>query len=69
MQFDNHETDLYILPETQKERHNLQSFCETKKISFQWSYSNIKGQNWEGKQFLEIPFGVCFKDEIIAYFN
>ena len=50
------------------------------KLPFEYGYGDhyidmsnqllIKEGYREGKrQFLEIPFGVCFKDEIIAYFN
>ena len=69
MQFSTHETDLYILPETQKERHNLQSLCKTKKWSYCWQYSDVQEQNWYGKQFLEIPFGIDLKEEITKYFK
>jgi hypothetical protein len=67
MKFDHHETDLYILPETSREKHNLQSFCMTKKWSYCWQYSNVKNQSWEGKVFLEIPFGIDFKNKIIKH--
>lgn len=67
MQFDNHESDLYILPENARERNNLQSYCKTKGYDFKWCFSNVKGQAWYGKQFLEIPFGLTLKNAIIEY--
>lgn len=69
MKFNTHETDLYILPETQKERHNLQSFMKTCKYSYKWSFSDVQGQSWYGKQFMEIPFGIDLKSKIETYFN
>lgn len=58
MQIDLHETDLYVLPETSAERHNLQSFLETKQWRYTWVFSDVPGNSWYGKQFCEIPFGI-----------
>jgi len=69
MQFDKHETDLYILPETQAERHNIQSFCITKQLYYKWSFSDIEEQSWYGKQFLDIPFRIDLINEIKEKFN
>lgn len=69
MKFDTHETDLYVLPETTRERHNLQSYCETKKLAYKWSYSNIEGNSWYGKQFIDISFCSHLKNEIEEYIN
>ena len=69
MQLSRHETDLYILPETTKERHNVQSFFETKKVGFEWSFSNIEGQSWYGKQFLDVPFGIDYVKNMKEKFN
>ena len=70
MKFDTHETDIYILPETQRERHILQVYKDNlkqnKNITSFWQFSNVKGQNWEGKQFLEIPFCKHLKNEILS---
>ena len=69
MQFSMHETDLYILPETTRETNNLQSYCKTKKLAYMWQYSDVSGQAWHGKQFLEIPFRSDLLKEIKAYFK
>jgi hypothetical protein len=61
--------DLYILPETQAERHNLQSLAKTNGWNYGWCFSDVKGQDWHGKQFMEIPFGECRRVEIEAYFQ
>lgn len=68
MQFDKHETDLYILPETQEERKRIYNLLETKFSTWFWSMakSNVKGQSWEGKMFFDIPFGIYLKEEIIS---
>jgi hypothetical protein len=69
MQISKHETDLYVLPETQKERHQLQVWKESSKYGSVWSYSDVRGQEWYGKQFLEIPFGIDFKKYFMDNFN
>lgn len=68
MKYGTHETDLHVLPETQKERNNLQSYMETKKIGYCWQYSNVKGQDWYGKQFMDIPFRSDLKEDLQKYF-
>lgn len=69
MQLSKHETDLYILPETTKERHNIQSFIQTKNWGYEWSFSDVIGQDWYGKQFMDIPFGIDLAKEIKKEFN
>jgi len=69
MKFDIHETDLLILPETLKELNNLQSYCETKKLNYQWQYSDVKDQSWYNKQYMDIPFRSDLLEEIKNYFN
>jgi hypothetical protein len=70
MQISRHETDLYLLPETTKERHDLQIFAENCGYkAWHWAYSDVSGQSWEGKQFLEIPFGIDLKEQIKDRFN
>lgn len=69
MKFDIHETDLLILPETTREINNLQSYCKTKKLNYQWQYSNIKNQSWYNKQYIEIPFRSDLLEEIRRIFN
>lgn len=65
MQFDTHGNgngynDLYILPETQEEKEKLNAFISMGA----WCYSNVEGQAWYGKTFLDIPFGEYLREEI-----
>jgi hypothetical protein len=69
MQLSRHETDLYVLPETTKERHDLQMWKDSAKYGSHWSYSDVKGQDWYGKQFLEIPFGFDLKKDFEGKFK
>ena len=69
MKFSTHETDLLILPESNKETNNLQNYCITNKLSYTWHYLNINGQSWYNKQFLEIPFRSDLLNEIKSYFD
>jgi hypothetical protein len=62
MKYNTHASDLYCLPESDKEVKLLQGY--SKKYCGQWSRSNVKGQDWYGKTFLDIPFGTWLKDEI-----
>lgn len=66
MQYDKHETDLYILPETIEERKKIKDILETKFSNWFWmgQFSNVEGQAWYGKQFIEIPFGIDLKEGI-----
>lgn len=68
MQYDRHETDLYILPETQEERKKIYDILTSIGSSWfwKWSYSNVEGQNWYNKQFIEIPFGIDLKEKIVS---
>ena len=69
MKFDKHESDLYVLPESQLERNNLQSFVKTKGWGYSWAFSNVEGHDWHGKQFMDIPFMASSRHEIEEYFN
>lgn len=61
--------DLYILPESSAERHNLQSLAKTNGWDYSWYFSDVEGHKWHGKQFMEIPFGERHKPTIEAYFS
>ena len=67
MQYDNHETDLYILPENPEERKKLMNVLKTSFSTLYWCWakSDVKGQAWEGKMFVDIPCGIDLKQEII----
>lgn len=58
--------DLYIMPETYAERIKIVNYLIDNRISYTWSYANIKGHEWYGKKFIEIPFGESYKDDIQA---
>ena len=64
MKFTTHESDLYCLPENETEKATLQRYV--KERSAIWSMSNVEGQDWYGKTFLDIPFGLFLKAEIEA---
>lgn len=49
--------DLYILPDNSAERDRIEQYLKSRNIGYQWSYSDVDGQDWYGKHFLEIPFG------------
>jgi hypothetical protein len=69
-QYNTHERDLYVLPESPEEAakiiefmkhpiHNLGRQLWSHVPFWQWSYSDVAGQSWYGKSFIEIPFGSC----------
>jgi uncharacterized protein YlxP (DUF503 family) len=57
--------DLYCLPETKQESERLIAFLKEINHSYQISFSNVEGQDWYRKAFIEIPFGESLKDQII----
>ena len=57
--------DLYILPENELERKQILKFLKTRcTMSYQWSISDVKGQEWFGKKFIEVPFGASLAKEL-----
>ena len=58
MKISNHESDLYVLPETKHEEDLIVGFVNNNSHSWHYSYSNVPGQDWYGKRFIEIPFRV-----------
>lgn len=64
MQFDSYEKDLYVLPENETEKEKIINVLKTNSIVYYNSFSNVKGQAWYGKQFIEIPFGTWLKGEL-----
>lgn len=70
MQISKHETDILLLPETKQETNQLKEFvkkCGYK--SHSWQLSNVKGQSWYGKLFLEIPFGIDLLEKVKKIFK
>lgn len=54
--FSRHESDLYILPANASQSKLIEAFLKESKISFCLAYSDVKGQTWYGKKFIEVPF-------------
>ena len=70
-QYDSHATDLYVLPEGPEEAKSLLEFIRRDiankygfKIKHSWQPSNVPGQPWHGKCFLEFPCGIFLKEEL-----
>lgn len=56
--------DLYILPDDHAERDRITLYLLSIKQSYQWSRSDVEGQEWYGRWFFEIPFGESLLWEI-----
>jgi hypothetical protein len=56
--------DLYLLPETEDERKKVKDFLNEKGIEFTTWYSDVKGQDWYGKNFIDVIFGEYLKPEL-----
>lgn len=70
MKYYSRETDLYLLPETEAEKEKLEDFVESKGgLGAKWYRSDVRGQDWYGKTFLDIPFGDFLRPEIETIFN
>lgn len=64
MKIDSHETDLYVLPESDKEQIAIIKYLTFSNIYWKYSFSNVKGQSWQGKCFIEIPFRIDLKESL-----
>jgi hypothetical protein len=64
MQFSKHESDLYVLPESDKDKKLIVGFLKSIKRNFVLSVSNVNHQKWYKKQFIDIPFGFDLKPDI-----
>ena len=69
MKFDKHGNgngldDLYILPESDEEKVKIVFFLMENHRGFHYSRSDVKGQDWYGKTFIEVPFGESLRDAI-----
>jgi len=49
--------DLYILPDDEKERQRIADYLKSRGIRYNWSFSDVEGQDWHGRHFFELPFG------------
>lgn len=59
-----HESDLYILPENQEEEKVVVEFLKERGWKFEQQTSDVRGQDWYGKRFINIPFGKNLLPEI-----
>ena len=64
MKFTTYATDLQILPESDEEIQQLVQYCVDNNLAFNRHYSNVKGQDWHSKAFIEIPFRSDLLEEI-----
>ena len=67
MKFTTYQSDLQILPENEEEITKFVNYCKEKDYVFSQHYSNVKGQDWHGKYFFELPFLACMQKEIEEY--
>jgi hypothetical protein len=60
MQIDTHESDLYVLPESNTEAAMIRTILEDfPAFRYRMVFSDAEGNSWYGKTFFEIPFGSC----------
>lgn len=64
MQFDTHQTDLYVLTESRTEDDRVRAFLKDSGVGFTCCRSDVVGQPWYGKAFLDIPFRSDLRAEI-----
>ena len=55
LEFSSHESDLYVLP-PEGTINSVLKFIRKKQWSPIISYSDVKGQDWHGKYFIDVPF-------------
>ena len=72
MKFNTYQSDLYVLPETKEEEEKFLIWVQENKGKKFYtnpikSLSNVKGQDWFGKTFYEIPFMASLKNDIENY--
>lgn len=74
-QYDNHATDLYILPDSPEEAHSLVYYLRVDvykrlgfRIRYQWQTSDVPENPWFGRCFIEIPLGTYLREELEAKF-
>jgi len=64
MQFDKHETDLYVLPDSKDEQIKIEQFLKSTKWGWHYSFADVIGNSWFNRSFIEIPFGIELKEKI-----
>lgn len=48
-------TDLYVLYRSDEEKQEIVKFCKGRKVMTKIAYSDVPGNSWFGKHFIEIP--------------
>ena len=56
--------DLYILTESKDEDKKILDYLDNINSDYNFIYSNVKGHEWYGKRFIEIPFGENLLEDI-----
>lgn len=69
MRYQTHETDLQILHQSRQEKLAFLNWCNDKGLKPQLCFSDVKGQDWYGQPFYEIPFRSDLIPEIVSRFN
>lgn len=69
MQYDKHGNgkgfdDLYILPETEEEKNRVVEYLKRNNLNFSWRVSNVKGNDWYRKRFIDVPFCESWRKDI-----
>ena len=56
--------DLYILPESEKERKAIETYLNEKGVDYRFTRSDVKGQDWYNKFFFLAAFAESHKAAI-----
>jgi len=48
--------DLHILPETDEEARSIIEWLTREDLQYTWERANVKGHDWYGKHFIDVPF-------------
>jgi hypothetical protein len=59
-QFAKHETDLQFLPDNEIQRAAVLSYLRLRGVHYSQYRSDVKGQSWYSKVFVDIPFMAAF---------
>ena len=58
--------DLYLLPETKEEEVTITTYLDAIGRNYEMQRSDVDGQEWYRKRFIEVPFGESLLPEIVA---
>lgn len=59
--------DLFILPETERERALVEEYLSEHGWNASWQTGDVKGHPWFRKRFLDVPFGESLRDVLTAF--